>query len=353
MRPVLVELGPWPLWAIPLLALAFFGFLWVWSRVDQEVGASARVTTAQYALRIALALITSVAIYYLVNRFGPVPIRSYGVMLLVAIMVGLVWICHTGRPHGLEPWMLVDFALFLLLGGILGARLLFVLLNWPQFSEAPLHVFRVWEGGLSFHGGLAGGLAGGYVFARLRRIPFSLLADLGAPATALGYAFAKIGCFLNGCCFGHEVHGYWQFWGIRFAPGSWAATWSLDLPPGQAATTWGQPLYPAQLFSSFLSLIVFYLLVRLRPYVPKRGHLFIVFLALYGVQRFIVEFWRYGATAKPFPYLPALTEAQVASIALILGSALYLWLTWPRQAEDKQRAPVGGSTQDALEDERK
>lgn len=327
MRPVLVQLGPWDPWVIAVLA-GLLGVLfgtWFWLESWRQPGQ--RLRPLDVGLGAALALGGAVVLYFLVNRFGPVPIRSYGVMLLAGLAAGAAWLAHNARHYDLPSGLAVDLALAALVGGILGARLLYVLLDLPQFAGNPLSAFRVWEGGLSFHGGLAGGLLAAYLLARRRRLHFPTLLDAGAPAIALGYALARIGCFLNGCCFGGHCQ---SFWGVRFAPGSEAAAWSLGLPPGQPATTWGEPLYPAQLLASFLAIVIFFILVLMRRLFARPGHLFMFFLALYGVERFVVEFWRHGASGRPFALLPALTVAQVASLVLTAGAVVFLVTTWPR-----------------------
>ena len=327
MRPILLELGPWSPVAIPLLAAMLTVVLCLWTWLDGRQRGQGRPRPLDYGLSVVGAILAALAIYFLVNRFGPVPIRSYGFMLLLGMVAGLIWMAYGGRHYGVQPSVLVDVALASLLGGIIGARLLYVALDWNQFAGAPYNIFKVWEGGLSFHGGLAGGVLAVYLLARVRKVRFAALADAGAPAVALAYSFARIGCFLNGCCFGGHCD---SFWGVRFAPGSEAAVWSLNLPPGQAATTWGEPLYPAQLLASALSLVIFFGLIRLQRVFTRPGHLFIAFVGLYGIERFVVEFWRHGASGRSFPGVPFLTWAQVASIAITVGAAVVIAATWPR-----------------------
>ena len=327
MRPVLFTVGPWPWWVLPLLALALGLVLWLWERLERGLAPRRPATWADRLGPAAFAVVGAVALYLLVNRLAPLPVRSYGVMLLVGLLAGLAWMGYSGRREGLGPAALVDFAACVLVGGILGARLVFVLLDWSSFAPQPLSALRVWEGGLSFHGGLGGGLLAAYLFCRWRHLRFGMVADLGAPALALGYAFTRIGCFLNGCCFG----GHCASWlGVRFGPDSEAAQWGLGLAPGQPATTWGPRLYPTQLFHAWGGILIFYLLVLLRPRMRRPGHLFWLFLVFSGVERFVVEFWRHGASGRPNFLWPALTDAQVFSALLIVVAGAYLLLTWPR-----------------------
>jgi phosphatidylglycerol:prolipoprotein diacylglycerol transferase len=336
MRPILFTLGPWSPLALPIIAVALGAVLSLWTWLDAR-HRGVRGRALDYAAGAGGAILAALALYFLVNRFGPVYIRSWGFMLLVAMVAALLWMAHSGRRCGIQPAFLVDLGLVVLVVAIIGARLMYVALDWSQFSAAPLSIFKVWEGGLSFHGGLIGGIAAGYGLARLRRVKFSVLADLAAPALALGYAFARIGCFLNGCCYGGACS---TFWGVRFAPGSEAAAFSLGLPPGAVAHGWGNPLYPTQLMDCALSLIVFGILVLSRPLFKRPGHLFVAYIGLYAVERFVVEFWRAGASGRPFPGIPFLTWAQMASVGMLLVAAIILAATWPRREVAQASQPA-------------
>jgi phosphatidylglycerol:prolipoprotein diacylglycerol transferase len=348
MRPILFELGPFSAWALVPIALIMATFLGLWTWLERQEEPERPLTRADQVLWLVGVALSSLAVWALINFYAhalhhPVYVRSYGAMLLVSLVAGMFWLGHSGRADGFKPTVVVDFALYALVGGILGARIIFVLLDTATFAHDPLSALRVWEGGLSFHGGVVGGVIGLYLFSRAHHMPMGRLLDLAAPCTAIGYAITRIGCFLNGCCFGVACP---NFLGVRFAPGSEAAAWALHLPPGQVATTSGPPLYPTQLFSSFLGFVIFFLLVWFGPRFRKPGHVFVFFLVLSGVERFVVEFWRYGASGKPFAPLPALTEAQAFSLLLILGAGLYLIFTRPRpQAEAPAPARKGGKHQ--------
>jgi phosphatidylglycerol:prolipoprotein diacylglycerol transferase len=181
-------------------------------------------------------------------------------------------------------------------------------MHWQDFAGKALTVLYLWQGGLAFHGGIAGGIIGGYLFARIRKLSFPLLADICAPALALGYAITRVGCFLNGCCYGHECD----------LP--WAVTFPANTDAGGVAR------HPTQLYAVLANLIIFAVLARLYPRVSVRGNLFLLYLVLYSVYRFIVEFFRRGATANVFAPLAPLTEAQTASIIIGLGALVWLLL---------------------------
>ncbi len=310
MHSVLVETGPWQWWAYPIivliLALVAVMVQWLESRRTH----SQPLTATNLALSAVFVLAGSGLVIFAVNRLAPVYVHAYGVMLLIGLAAGVWWLTRSGRVHGfnLEDW--IDFALVILLSGVVGARLLHVLLHLPEYGSAPATILYVWHGGLSFHGGVGGAVIAGYVFARARKIPFPLLVDLSAPALALGYAFARIGCFLNGCCYGNESHLHW----------------AVTFPPGTEAGAGGFPRHPTQLYAVAANAAIFAILAKLAPRVRVRGNLFLLYLVLYSIYRFIVEFFRRGASAVVFAPLAPLTQAQTASIIIGLGALIWMLL---------------------------
>ncbi len=147
-------------------------------------------------------------------RIGSVTIHSYGLMIAIGFGLGLVLMYRLGKREGLPAGRLMDLAFWVALGGILGARLIYILIRWneyiaPLFTEGDFKVFRIWEGGLTFYGGLLGGLLVGLILIRRWRLPTLQVMDIAAPALALGQAFGRIGCLLAGCCWGRPVDLPW------------------------------------------------------------------------------------------------------------------------------------------------
>ncbi len=243
-------------------------------------------------------------------RLGALQVRSYGVMLVLAFASGTLWAMREARRRGLAPERMLDAGLAALVGGLVGGRALYVILDpYTTWRDFPL----VWHGGLSFHGGLIGGIIAVAIYALLSRTGLALILDSGAPAMALGYAVGRIGCFLNGCCYGAPTR---LPWGVRF------------LSPASGQPT--PPSHPAQLYASAGSLIVFALLLALRRRARGGGQLFIAYLGLYGVMRFIIELWRRGYTAELL--WGPLTQAQVASIGMAV-LALVGWFILGRRGK--------------------
>src|SRR5436190_1730711 len=143
---------------------------------------------------------------------GHIPVRAYGVLLVIGFLIGL-WraqrVCAyrmkhepEGSPRRISPDTAFDIGIIGLLVGIVGARLLFVVLDWPSFANHPLTIFRIWEGGLSLHGGMLFGILFLLYYCRKHRLSLLAVGDLSAPSFAIAYAIGRIGCLLNGCCYG-------------------------------------------------------------------------------------------------------------------------------------------------------
>lgn len=254
--------------------------------------------------------------------FG-LPIRAYGLMMVVGFSLG-IWraVRVSKKRYGIEPERVYDLALVLLISGVIGARIVYVLLN-PD-TESWRSFYAVWQGGLSFHGGLACAMICGWIYVRIAKLSYWTCADLFAPSLAIGYAFTRIGCFLNGCCYGAPTT---LPWGVRFLE---------DGPSTSSGCVLTPPSHPTQIYAFLANLIIFWLLTRLeRPstssgcpstssgcLVRKPGFVFIGYIGLYSIYRFLIEFLRNGYSASPWHF--GLTQAQGVSIAMIAISAVLM-----------------------------
>ncbi len=232
------------------------------------------------------------------------PVHSYGLMMVVGFLLGLWRVSRiSSTRYGIEPERVYDMALVLLLSGIVGSRVVFVLIN-PD-TESWKDMLAIWQGGLSFHGGLIGAMVAGFVYARIAKLKFWTCADLFAPSLAIGYACTRVGCFLNGCCYGAPTD---LPWAMRFLDNG-------TLTP---------PSHPTQLYAVVANLLIFLLLVKLEGLHRKPGFVFVGYVGLYSAYRFLVEFLRNGYTAKLL--CCGLTEAQWISLAAILISITLMFI---------------------------
>ncbi len=219
-------------------------------------------------------------------RIGPLVINSYGIMLALAFIVGLFITIRLGKKRGIQPDSIVDLAVVIMISAIIGARLLYVLFHLDEFRGRWIYTFlpvqpdgTIGLGGLILLGGvIAAFLAGGW-FVWKKGLPFWKVADSVAPALAFGIFLGRIGCFLNGCCFGKACS---LPWGVTFPENS---------PAGYVFH--GVRIHPTQLYSSLYGLLIFFILIFLERKHRFDGFLFGMFLILYGIARFTVDFYRY------------------------------------------------------------
>lgn len=238
-------------------------------------------------------------------ELGPVTIYSFGVLVLAGFLAGAWWAMRLARERGLPAEVLADAAMVILLAGIAGARLLFVALHAGYYAGRPLEIVDLRQGGMSFHGGLAAGVLAGWWCVRRAGAPFLPLADAVAPGLALGYAFGRVGCLLNGCCYGVPT----------------TLPWGLHFPEGDPHLRY----HPTQLYSAAAGLVLWLLLTAAYRRPHRGGQILALFLAGYSVYRWAVELLRSGVTARVL--LPGLTEAQALSIlGVVLGAAWWMWL---------------------------
>ncbi len=246
-------------------------------------------------------------------HIGSYGVHSYGVLLMLAIVLS-VWRAYGAAQrrqaadpaYPLSPEDVLDVTIWIVAGIVIGARLLFVAVDWSEYRGNLADIFKVWNGGLSFHGGLIGVLVALFLFSVRRRVPFLVLGDLIAPSAMLGYAVGRVGCFFNGCCYGAPTN---LPWGVRFHDDG------ILTPPS----------HPTQLYSTALSLLFFGILVwaeRRQKFAGQIGFLYILFSA---IERFIMEIWRADVTSTVVAL--GLTDVQWLCITMALvASGALVWL---------------------------
>lgn len=249
----------------------------------------------------------------------PLTIHSYGVMVACGFIAGLLVARWRAKKVGLSPAYVLDVGIAALLGGIFGARIFyFVQFGEPFFWD----FFKLWEmGGFVFYGGLIGATITVFIVVRIKKKRLIPLLDVLAPSVALGLAVGRIGCFLNGCCYGAPVKpGAW--YGVVFPDGALAYDPGAPHPIAP-----GTPVFPSQPLSSFNLVVIFIILSLYFKHRRRNGDVAALYLILYPIHRFIVEFFR----CEP-AVLSGLSIAQCISVPIFfvgLGTFIYLRTSTP------------------------
>ncbi len=191
-------------------------------------------------------------------RIGALGVRWYGLMVAASIMAGLYIMVTHGRRRGLDEDYMYTAALSAVIGGVIGARALYVLTNLPAYSASPIDMFRVWHGGLSWHGALLGGIIGGYLVARRAGGSFGILADLAVPGLSIGYILVRLANIVN-----KEVLG--------------------------RAAEIISTRHPTQLYGSAIGVVLLLLNIHLARTKRPPGWLFWAFIFYYSLLRGVVE----------------------------------------------------------------
>jgi phosphatidylglycerol:prolipoprotein diacylglycerol transferase len=242
-------------------------------------------------------------------RLGPVTISSYGLLLGLSFILGLWLGLRRAERMGLDRRLLADAAFWIVLGAVLGARLYDLLLHGSRLRGIRLETWFSFQsplfrgGGMVMFGGIAGGLLAGLSFFRLRRIPFLPYADAFAPGLAFGIFLTRLGCFLNGCCFGLPTAAWY---GVRFPGGCPASSY-------QAAVD-AHKLWPSQLLLSVGGLAIGMVILARGERKPPPGSTFFLTVVLAAILSFVVDWTRYYPPAERWGLL---SHSQVAGLVLL------------------------------------
>ncbi len=247
-------------------------------------------------------------------RIGPFAIRWYGMMYLLGFTASFLLVRHQIKKKGLA--FAADFVdtlySYLILGLLLGARLGYVLFyDLPVYLHNPLEIFKLWHGGMSFHGGLIGTILAGILFCRKYKVDFWQVADLVIVTAPIGLGLGRLGNFINGELYGRVTN----------------VPWAMVFPGGGPL-----PRHPSQLYEFFLEgVVLFSVLWILKDRGYKTGVVTSIFLVLYGIFRSFLEFFRQPDAQLGFVLGP-FTMGQLLSSAMIAGGLLIFALRKNRQS---------------------
>ncbi len=237
-------------------------------------------------------------------RIGSLDIRMYGVLLMLGFVAGLYAASWRARRVGLPPQLVMDLGVWVIVAAMIGAKLFYMAFEWRDFVAAwRMDGPRSLRQGFVFYGGFIGACVATVVFARHRRVPLWKLADVMAPSVALGHAFGRVGCFMNGCCYGSAC----------------SLSWAVQYPAGHLAHS--HPTHPVQLYEAAGNLLIFAGLSWGFGRRKRDGQIWWWYVLGYGVMRFGVEFFRGDYETL---YAGVFTNAHLVASVMIALSIIML-----------------------------
>ncbi len=266
-----------------------------------------------------------------------VKIFGYGLMLFFAFIASMNLAAWRAGREKLSPETIHDLALFVFIGGLVGARGFYVVQYWGTKVQTFWEIFEIWKGGIVLYGSILGGTIAFFGYRAVRPFPLRPMLDVVAPSLALGIAIGRLGCFLNGCCYGDTCHLPWAVEFPRHSP-LWDAELARGLIAPDAPTT--LPVHPTQLYSTIDGLVILALLTAYYPIRRRDGEVMGLMMLAYPVTRFLVEHLRNDEGV----WAHGMTISQLISIGVFCAGLAY-WaylrsLPAIRYADQPEPAPA-------------
>lgn len=232
---------------------------------------------------------------------GPLKIHTYGALIALGILLALFYLSKQAKNNGLDYQKILDITIYLVFSGILGARIFYVIIEYRNFENDISGIFKIWEGGLVFYGGFIAAFATGYFLIKKNKLPVWKTIDLFTPAIPLAHTFGRFGCFFAGCCYGKETN---VLWAVTFKN-----------PDSLASPVLNIPVHPTQIYESLSNFFIFLFLNWFQKFKRFDGQVAWIYIILYSVMRFIVEFFR--GDERGFVLNGLLSTSQLISLILI------------------------------------
>lgn len=240
---------------------------------------------------------------------------TYGLLVSLGVLIGLWISVRNAQKQGIDPDNAWNLGIIVVMCGIIGAKILYIINDWSHYSAYPGDIFSLntLQAGGVFSGGLIGAFAAAAWYVRKHRMPALATCDAFAPGLALGHAIGRIGCFAAGCCFGKPTS---HFWGVVF---------TNPIANLNSYTPLGVPLEPTQLFESAVELVNFFILAWMLKRKKFDGQIMGSYFFLYGVARFFLEYLR-DDPGRGEVFGGIITGTQLVALCLIIAGGFIWWL---------------------------
>jgi phosphatidylglycerol---prolipoprotein diacylglyceryl transferase len=268
-------------------------------------------------------LISLPAFDLLGRTVGPLALPTYGILLVLGMLAGLWVVTRQARKAGLVSETITDMAVYAIIAGLIGAKVLLLVVEWPYYSRNPRELLSLFQSGGVFYGGLLGAIPVAFWYARRHLLDGWKTADVLAPGVAVGQAVGRIGCFMAGCCYGKPTD----------VP--WAVTFTDLYANRNVGTPLDTPLHPTQIYESLACFLIFGFLLWMAPRKRFHGQVVLAYVFLYAVARFVIEIWR-GDAVRGFVFGGRLSTSQLIALLMALAAGLVL----PYLARRKRVAPA-------------
>jgi len=239
---------------------------------------------------------------------GPLTLHTYGLFVALGFIAGILTAIKLGKSVGITSNIVMDMGFIIIISGLIGSRLVYIIIDYSHYLANPLDIFKIWEGGLVFSGGLVAVIVVMLLYVKHHKLNIWTTGDLWAPAAAIGQAIGRIGCFFAGCCYGKPTD---VPWGVVFTNPKSIATLNI-------------PLHPTQLYSSLSSFIIFVILILIHSKKKFEGQVFIWFLIFHSTARLFLE--RFRGDPRGAILTNDLTMTQFIAIIILISAVTALFI---------------------------
>ena len=252
-----------------------------------------------------------------IHLFGGFSITPYGIAIALAFVAALWLTLKLAHRRGIDKSFVMDISFYIIIAAIVGARLYFVLQHWgAPYMRSVGQALQIWDGGLVFYGGFLGGLIAVLIYVKAKKVPLLAFMDILAPATALGYAITRVGCFVNGCCYGAPTN---LPWGVVYPPDA-----PVYCEPNSLTFLMeGTPVHPVQLYASIINALLCLFLIWVLGRAKQTGTTSLWYFLIYPIYRFGAEFVRGDNAFQAIQF--GLTIPQWTAVIITAWAVLVAW----------------------------